>query len=527
MRVHHTPKTPAHRFDTDTRIMEYGFLRSRGTRDGRCGLRGMAEMWLLYCALGAATVAALAEPLGGAETCAEGAESTTLQLGCSAGTGAIITGVDFAQYGLVSGSCPSSLAKGRCDADITGPVRRACIGQSSCTVMCSHSCCPSPNCCGCVLTSGTNTTKLFADVPDPIWGASKSQGVKVTCNSSLPELELEMDNTTVATSLEANSLAAPNVSPVDGPAAAAAAAKAHNVNVSYFSWYSYTGCDEGLLPEPGCQRNLSASPSAAYRNLAMDGDLGFLKRTHDRFSIPGMLDLQNSNLPGCNHSKVYSSQTGLTPGWEAAVDSCIAMLVPLARGNGGHIHGVQLGDELVCGSVPHFSFANLSALAARLHDGLHPHGVFIFTNECAGTPAEWPEIPRGLDVISVDAYSSGACEVATAMQFYQRFLPMLKPHQSVWVVPGLFGPNATHANATRANTTAMAENDESLVEKLSAYWEWADQEPKITGMIPWHWANLGANFEPAGLQLGGDSFPETLGWIADKVAELAPHAAAA
>ena len=97
-----------------------------------------------------------------------------------------------------------------------------------------------------------------------------------------------------------------------------------------------------------------------------------------------------------------------TPGWqqaawETAVDDCIAALVPLARGNGGHIHGVQLGDELVCGSVKHFSLANLTALAARFHDGLHPHGVFVFTNECgsAEVPA-WPEIPSGLDVISID-----------------------------------------------------------------------------------------------------------------------------
>lgn len=38
-------------------------------------------------------------------------------------------------------------------------------------------------------------------------------------------------------------------------------------------------------------------------------------------------------------------------------------------------------------------------------------------------------------------------------------------------------------------------------------------------------ANLGAGFTPEALQLGGDSYPETLGWIADKVAELAPLAA--
>ena len=158
-----------------------------------------------------------------------------------------------------------------------------------------------------------------------------------------------------------------------------------------------------------------------------------------------MLLLQNSKWrPG-----VFGSDlTGLQPGWEAAVDDCIATLVPLAKGNGGYIHGVQLGDEMVCGSVKNFSFENMSALAERLHDGLHPHGVFIFTNECAGTPGQWPEIPAGLDILSLDAYSVGATEAAMAKQFYGRFLSKLKPHQSVWLVPGLFGYNATGPNPT-------------------------------------------------------------------------------
>jgi hypothetical protein len=167
--------------------------------------------------------------------------------------------------------------------------------------------------------------------------------------------------------------------------------------VKYFSWYSYTGCQV-----PGCQRNISASAGKAYRNLAMDGDLAYLSKTYQQFSVPGMLYLQNSIW----HAKVYDYspvKNGLAPGWEEAVDDCIATLIPLAKGNGGHIHGVQLGDELVLGSIPHFSLANLTALAARFHDGLHPHEVFVFTNEGGGAEVpSWPEIPAGLDIISVD-----------------------------------------------------------------------------------------------------------------------------
>lgn len=407
-------------------------------------------------------------------TCAEGpadSRGPVLQLACPAG--GVITAVTFAQYGLISGTCPSFTNTG-CAADVSKPVESACIGQSSCTVNCDHSCCPlHPWCCGCTFTSGSNKTRQYVNVSDPLPHASKTQAVQVACNNSQPKVDSRQAVAKPATSL---------------PGTPVSSGTTEN-NVAYFSWYSYTGCDQGRLGEPGCFRNLSASPSAAHRNLATDGDLAFLRRTHDQFSIPGMLLLQNSKW----RAGVFGENlTGLQPGWEVAVDDCIATLVPLAKGNGGYIHGVQLGDEMVCGSVKNFSFENLSALAARLRDALHPHGVFVFTNECAGTPGQWSQIPAGLDVISLDAYADGASEAAMAKQFYERFLSKLKPHQSVWLVPGVFGFNATGPSPTNSHlrkcwATVVAETDESLVEKMSAYWAWADADPRITGVIPWHW----------------------------------------
>ena len=116
-------------------------------------------------------------------------------------------------------------------------------------------------------------------------------------------------------------------------------------------------------------------------------------------------------------------------------------------------------------------------------------------------------------------YGSGACEAAMTQVIYERIFALLKPHQSVWLIPGLFG-------AARAdNVTAMVEKDESLVEKLSAYFAWADTEPRITGVMPWHWYDLGGAPNrpyngPPRLRLGADSFSKTLAWIADKVAHL-------
>jgi hypothetical protein len=131
----------------------------------------------------------------------------------------------------------------------------------------------------------------------------------------------------------------------------------------------------------------------------------------------------------------------------------------MAKGNGGHIHGIQLGDELVCGG---FALKNLSALAGRLHDGLSKLGVFIFTNECfaQGSPCKndadcvtmmhgasgagpglcihsgkgvvfggcqapvWPEMPAGLDAVSLDVYGhppgSGTTEVAWTKAYYEK-----------------------------------------------------------------------------------------------------------
>ena len=189
------------------------------------------------------------------KTCEKGDLDSTLQLACAAG--GVITGVAFAQYGLISGSCPSSLTtEGTCDVDISRPVESACVGQSSCSIMCSHSCCPSASCCGCLLTSGSNKTAVHYRIPDPLPGATKVSAVRVICNNSLSE-------TTTPLAVVDNVVEGKN-----------------NVknNVSYFSWYAYTGCGEGLLQEPNCLRNISTSPSRAYRNLAMDGDLGFLLR---------------------------------------------------------------------------------------------------------------------------------------------------------------------------------------------------------------------------------------------------------
>ena len=40
-------------------------------------------------------------------------------------------------------------------------------------------------------------------------------------------------------------------------------------------------------------------------------------------------------------------------------------------------------------------------------------------------------------------------------------------------------------NGTKSNASAMAAEDDELLEKLEGFWEFASSEPRISGMIPW------------------------------------------
>ena len=279
-------------------------------------------------------------------------------------------------------------------------------------------------------------------------------------------------------------------------------------NVSHLGWYAYDVNARGM-------------PTATHASLLMNGNLSFLLDCHRRSGVPGLLNLEKakgaaSGSPGCLWKKPATdaaSESGsfmlngtLAPGWRAAVDDCVLTLTPLAQAK--KLVGVMIGDELVCGGLP---LSNLTALSQQLHDALSSVGLFVYTNECfregnlckndtdcapygsgagpaschsgACKAAVWSHIPSGLDHISLDVYpGNGRTEPAVSQSYAERyFLPMLLPHQSIWVVPGLFG-----RNATEDNTTAMAATDATLLAKVTGYWEWAAREPRLTGFLPWH-----------------------------------------
>jgi hypothetical protein len=118
----------------------------------------------------------------------------------------------------------------------------------------------------------------------------------------------------------------------------------------------------------------------------------------------------------------------------------------------------------------------------------------------------WPEIPAGLDFISIDAYGTGDSEWTRVDKLLNRYVfPRLHSHQKAWVVPGLYGQNGTQGNAS-----AIAQTDALLLQKLAEYWALYAAHENVGGMMAWHWNDLESAFSPTSMTLGGCAYPRTL-----------------
>ena len=72
-------------------------------------------------------------------------------------------------------------------------------------------------------------------------------------------------------------------------------------------------------------------------------------------------------------------------------------------------------------------------------------------------------------------------------------------------MPGIFGN-------PQGNASQLAARDEELVEKLRNWVAWANEEPRIAGLQPWHWQNVAAEAggPPMSMNLGASAYPRTL-----------------
>lgn len=209
-----------------------------------------------------------------------------------------------------------------------------------------------------------------------------------------------------------------------------------------------------------------------------------------------------------------SDRSVLPVDWQARL--AVATRTLRQRAGPGGVEGVQLGDELICRGVPP---SNLSSVAAELRR-LLPPGVWLFTNECKGvhycrTPGAKSWISPYLDVVGVDVYvtsaganvSAAAGEANVAKAYYEEWIfPHLHAGQKVAVVPGLFAKAGEN----------HAAQDTALTAKLLGYQAWIETEPRIVGMVPWHWDTFDSTFPGAAYRRGACEFPR----LRDEVARL-------
>jgi hypothetical protein len=203
----------------------------------------------------------------------------------------------------------------------------------------------------------------------------------------------------------------------------------------------------------------------------------------------------------------------------------------------GKLSGFMLGDELTGGMDRN----NFTAVSAAVHTAIDPLEHFVYTYVCIqlyivlqtmtrqvlartnelvlirrneGThifshgswAAHAQGVPEGIDVLSIDGYEYGENESLWHKAFYEKnVLPALKPHQRVAVVPGFFGcatpdqVGGCEKNDSLAKTRCVcsvngqdlsyAGQAASLIRKAECFFAWAATEPRLVGMIPWHYAN--------------------------------------
>ena len=218
---------------------------------------------------------------------------------------------------------------------------------------------------------------------------------------------------------------------------------------------------------------------------------GPLLNAWTRYGIPGMLDLEDVGgdsahglyfINGLNNSHV-------NPNWRALVDELLESAMPWLQA--GALKAVFIGDEPCCSGVP---LSEVAAVADHVKARINHTDALVVLNECQRTfdatkaPPNFPGlitgVPTSVDVISADLYWwwEPALAANLTRQFYQTLIyPRMAPHQSAWLVPGLFGEQANAPTAA---------HDQLLVEKLDDFWEWARSDPRVTGLHPWHWISF-------------------------------------
>ena len=251
-----------------------------------------------------------------------------------------------------------------------------------------------------------------------------------------------------------------------------------------------------------------------------------------------------------------SSLGGLVDGWQGRLQAWAHDVVLPAMANGS-VKGVFLGDEICCHNSSCWR-GQLYPMSAHLRQLLGSPAI-LYTNECqdsltggnysshghaVGPPLD--KIAPDLDVVSVDLCetfhtlvsgfifcavvltrcsarvipsadagyapgSSGTDEVTQDRAFFDKeVFPRLSPHQTAAVIPGVFAcSNFTYES--------LEDSEGRVVAKLQGYWEWAQVEPKLHGMYPWHFTNRSGEQSSGAcdMRVGAVAMPKVLAKLAE------------
>eukprot|EP00656_Telonema_subtile_P019314 TRINITY_DN20588_c0_g1_i1.p1 TRINITY_DN20588_c0_g1~~TRINITY_DN20588_c0_g1_i1.p1 ORF type:complete len:301 (+),score=38.93 TRINITY_DN20588_c0_g1_i1:174-1076(+) len=259
-----------------------------------------------------------------------------------------------------------------------------------------------------------------------------------------------------------------------------------NPNLRYLGFFGQ--------PDPaGC--SYQPQEQHTFANLGLSSNLTTLS-TGAALSMKGLFKVQLY--------LVYGGR--LLPNWQARWANLSSELQPWVANK--TVWGFHLGDELTWAGLP---FEDLDALAGVIANttwrgGEKPvvyyndgKGAIVDGKTCAGDPVNFSHVPAGIDWISFDYYNPPASIVRG---WYETGLyPKMLPHQHAVLVPGASG-SAHWPTGPPPGWDASA-----MVDRAHEYFAWAAEDPKVVGLIPWHWKTL--NYSTGGhWELGIESIPE-------------------
>ena len=251
-------------------------------------------------------------------------------------------------------------------------------------------------------------------------------------------------------------------------------------------------------------------------NIGGEGALEVKLDMYEKYKIPSFY----GDVDGVFNRTTHP--TTLIKGWEEIVETMYKKDIDPYMGK--QLLGIFLGDELCCGNFNCWETV-LEPVAAKFRALLGKGRGLIYTNECTIDGITY--IPSALDVISIDCYagwepnpkneSTGYDEVTKAKKKYQDILASLAPHQRVILVPGMFA-------CTNHTNMPLEVMDQNGVEKLTGYYNWAMEEPRIIGMNPWHFNNRTGpeHAPPCDMNIGAIGMPKTLEKLREIRAKVGP-----